>query len=365
MAKILIIGGGFAGCCAAHMLREHDVTLVERADVLGGGCRTLWYGGHPYTIGPRHFLTKRADVWDYLHAHCPMKRYAGHEFLSYVEGDESFYHFPIHIEEVATMPGAARIALELRECADAEGARNLEEYWINSIGPTLYGKFIDGYSRKMWGGEASASITDFAFTPKGVALQRGPIKAAWADVLCGFPKSSNGYNNYFGVATERANVRLSAQVDRYDVRHRRVCIAGEWSQWDMIVSTISPEDIFNGVLGPLRWMGRDFLKVVLPVRAAFPDNVYFLYYPGAEQFTRIVEYKKFYDYESPQTLLGIEIPSTSNKLYPYPMQADQDAAQRYLDMLPANVYSIGRMGSYRYLDMGATIEQCLELKGKI
>ena len=56
--KALVIGGGFAGCAAAHVLELQggwDVTLVEQNSFLGAGVRTQWYGGHPYTFGPRHF----------------------------------------------------------------------------------------------------------------------------------------------------------------------------------------------------------------------------------------------------------------------------------------------------------------------
>ena len=45
MKKALIIGGGFAGCAAAHQIQligGWDVTLVERAPFLGGGVKTHW-----------------------------------------------------------------------------------------------------------------------------------------------------------------------------------------------------------------------------------------------------------------------------------------------------------------------------------
>lgn len=363
MAKVLVIGGGFAGCIAAHMLQHHDVTLVERANELGGTCITRWWGGHPYTLGPRHFLTKREDVWNYLDAHCPLKRYAGHEFLTYVESDSAFYHFPIHRDEIDVMPDADSIRAELEACSGTANAQNLEDYWVGSVGATLYRKFVDAYSRKMWDIGSNKEITDFGFTPKGVALKTGPVKAAWSEAMCGFPKSPNGYNEFFPLATSKATIMLKKFVERMD--GMKVRINGEWSKWDVIVNTISPEWLFESCYGPLRWMGREFLKVVLPVETAFPKDVYFLYYANAEPFTRIVEYKKFYDYKSPQTLLGIEIPSKKNKLYPYPMKEDQDKHARYLGLFPPDVHSIGRMGSYRYLDVGMIIEQCLDLVKKI
>ena len=52
MKKILIIGGGFAGCAMAHALDlsgNYDVLVVEKSNQLGAGVRTYFSGGHPFT----------------------------------------------------------------------------------------------------------------------------------------------------------------------------------------------------------------------------------------------------------------------------------------------------------------------------
>ena len=75
MKRALVIGGGFAGCSAAHqfaLLGEWDVTLVEYSPFLGAGVRTQWYGGHPYTFGPRHFLTQNERVYQFLDQYLPI-----------------------------------------------------------------------------------------------------------------------------------------------------------------------------------------------------------------------------------------------------------------------------------------------------
>ncbi|MBI3011663.1 MAG: FAD-dependent oxidoreductase [Candidatus Omnitrophica bacterium] len=367
MTTVLVIGGGFAGCCAAHLLSKKGwkVTLAETAPFLGGGCKTFFYGGHPYTYGPRHFLTQDERLFDFLNQYVPMRRIPGHEFLTYVERDPGFYHFPIHRDDVALMPDAQQVEQELGQLNGVEGAHNLEEYWIRSVGPTLYSKFIDGYSRKMWQISSNTEIDDFAFSPKGVALKTGPTKAAWTEAVSAYPLKINGYDDYFDIATRDTTVYLRTKIEAYDIAHSRVKINGEWHTYDVIVSTTSPEVLLNGVFGPLRWIGRDFLKIVLPIEHAFPEHVYFLYYANQEPFTRIVEYKKFYQYQAPTTLLGLEIPSFSNKLYPYPVKKDQAIAQRYLDALPENVFSIGRAGSYRYIDVDDIIAQCFEMAAKL
>ena len=61
MKKILILGGGFAGCACAHtlsMLEKFDITIVESSNTLGAGVRTNFWGGHPFTFDQDIFLQK-------------------------------------------------------------------------------------------------------------------------------------------------------------------------------------------------------------------------------------------------------------------------------------------------------------------
>ena len=43
-----------------------DISLVEKGKFLGAGVRTFFNGGHPFTFGPRHFLTQNKEAYDYL-----------------------------------------------------------------------------------------------------------------------------------------------------------------------------------------------------------------------------------------------------------------------------------------------------------
>ncbi len=365
--KVLVIGGGFAGCCAAHLLSQkgYEITLVESANYLGGGCKTFFHGGHPYTYGPRHFLTPKEHLFEFLHQYVPMRKIPEHEFLTYVERDPGFYHFPIHVDDIGLMPDKEKIYSELDQRKPASEAKNFEDFWIRAVGPTLYSKFIDGYSKKMWQIQTNEEFEEFEFSPKGAPLKTGP-KAAWTEAISGFPLALNGYDDYFAIATRDTNVRLNTRIDEFDMEKKRVKIGGMWESYDLIVSTTSPEVILNNAFGPLRWVGRDFYKMVFPVKAVFPENVYFLYYANDEPFTRLVEYKKFYNgYDSDSTLVVMEKPSFKNKLYPYPTKKDQALAQKYFDVMPKDVYSIGRAGKYRYIDVDDIIEQCMNLAAEL
>ena len=367
MTKVLIIGAGFAGCTSAHLLADRgwDITIVDRDTFIGGGNKTLHYGGHPYTFGPRHFLTKDEPVFEFLNRYVPLRRLPEHEFLTYIERDSQFYHFPIHRDDVDLMPDRDKIIKELSIRGDVENAKNLEDYWVASVGPTLYDKFVKQYSKKMWQLPSNKEMDDFSWSPKGVALKTGP-KAAWTEAISAFPYAQNGYDDYFDIATKKATVKLNAKIEAFDIENHRVQMEGQWQKYDIIISTISPEVLLNNAFGPLRWIGRDFLKIVLPLEHVFPPNVYFLYYANEEPFTRLVDYKKFYQNKSPHSIIGMEIPSFKNKLYPYPVGKEQAIAKKYLAAMPKNVFSIGRAGAYEYrIDIAGAIKQAMEVAQKL
>ena len=364
MKTALIIGGGFAGCAAAHQLEilgGWDVTLVESASFLGAGNKTQWFGGHPYTFGPRHFLTQYEETFAYLNPIVPIRRCPEHEFLTYVERDNAFYGFPINMVDVRQMPDYPEIAKEMEERQlekfySARHAENIEEYWIGSVGRRLYDKFIDKYSRKMWLVDDNRKIDTFGWSPKGVALKDGP-RAAWDTAISGYPYAPDGYDYYFGYATKATRVLLNTRIKHFDISNKTVQIADEKREFDVIVNTISPDLLFNESFGALPFLGREFHKIVFPTEYVFPENVYFLYYANDEAFTRLVEFKKFTRHQSHTSLIGMEIPTIGNgKHYPMPFKSEQRRANKYFEQMPRGVFSIGRAGSYLY---GIDIDDCI------
>lgn len=364
MKKALIIGGGFAGCAAAHQLEllgDWDVTVIEKAPFLGAGVRTNWFGGHPYTFGPRHFLTPYEEVFTYLNKIIPMRKCSEHEFLTYVEKDNDFYAYPINLNDVKKMPDYNQIKNQMdekkkQEFIGAKNANNLEEYWIGSVGKILFDKFIDNYNKKMWLVDSCKKIDTFNWSPKGVALKDGP-RAAWDSAISAYPIASNGYNDYFDFSTKNAKVLISKTIENLDIDKKEITIDNEKYIFDIIISTVSPDLLFKECYGKLNFLGREFHKLVFPTENVFPENVYFLYYANDEKFTRMVEYKKFTKHKSKTSLVGLEIPSLNGgKHYPLPFKKDQSLALKYLNELPDGYFSIGRAGSYLY---GVDIDDCI------
>jgi UDP-galactopyranose mutase len=263
--------------------------------------------------------------------------------------------------DVRTMPDYNQIQAEMdekkrEEFKGAKEAKNIEDYWIGSVGRRLYDKFIDEYSKKMWLIDDNKKIDTFGWSPKGVALKDGP-RAAWDSAISGYPYAPDGYDYYFGFATQAARVLLSTTITNFDIPNKTVTFNSEKKSYDIIINTIAPDTIFDECYGALPFLGREFHKIVFPTESVLPENVYFLYYANDEKFTRLVEYKKFTHHVSPTTLIGMEIPTLGNgKHYPLPYQSEQIRAERYFADMPEGVFSIGRAGSYLY---GIDIDDCI------
>jgi len=371
MKKALIIGGGFAGCTMAHQLDLQggwDTTIVEAAPYLGAGVRTQWYGGHPYTFGPRHFLTKDPHLFEFLNKYIPLRRCEELTYQSFVEADQQFYNYPMHRDDVSVMPDREKILHEVELADNSAVGKNFEEHWIAKIGPTLYNKFMRKYTQKMWCVNSNTEIDDpylLRVGNKEGGLKSGP-KAAFLDFYSAYPFAANGYDDYFEISTQNSRILLSTKIENFDIDDKSVVINGERYTYDIIINTISPDILYNYKYGELQYVGIDLQLIVLPVESCFPETVAFLYYPNDEPYKRIVEYKRFTHHVAPTTLLGLEIVNKNRRHYPLPIKSEQEKAKKYLNEMPEGVFSIGRAGSYSYeVDIDDCIKQAMEVAEKL
>jgi UDP-galactopyranose mutase len=362
--KVAIIGAGTAGCAAAYQFERlggWDIDIFDGGNTIGAGVRTLFKGGHPYTFGPRHFLTRNQKVFDYLCTHVPM-RHLEHRFLTYLEEEGEFFNYPINSIDIPKMKSHIQIEKELLIAEALEinsKPNNFEEYWISKVGKTLYGKYIDKYSKKMWQIDDNREIDTFNWSPKGTPIKKDNSHA-WSEAISAYPISLNGYNDFFDKVPNFAQVHLRTSIDEIRPESMEVWINGEGRKYDKIVNTIALDVVLKADLGCLPFVGRDLQTVILPIEFVLPPDVFFLYYANAEPFTRIVEYKKLSGYKASTTLITIETPSGNGKHYPLPMKKYREVHDEYSKLLNSDIYSIGRAGKYDYqVDIDDCIEQAL------
>ena len=365
--KILIIGGGFAGCASAEILSHFassKITLVEKSNELGAGVRTYFYGGHPYTFGPRHFLTENKDTYIYLKKFLKMRNCNYHQFKSYVEKDNNFYNYPINKKDIQVMPDKKQILKQLKNKKKIIKAKNLEEFWIKSVGNILYNKVIKNYNEKMWMVDDCKELDTFSWSPKGFTIKSGN-RAAFNDRISAYPTHKDGYNRFFDKIKKIKNVKIKTNttLKNLNMKKKTYQINNKKFNFDILINTIAPDTLFKNKFGELKFIGRDLIKIVFPTKEVFPKDVFFLYYPNMEKFTRMVEYKKFTKHKSKTSLIGLEIPSKNGRYYPLPIKSEQKKARKYFKLFEHNCFSIGRAGTYRYeVDIDDCIAQALNIK---
>ena len=311
---------------------------------------------------------KDGKAFDYINSIVKMRTFPV-ILDTYIEQDNQFYGFPIHWDDIQAMPDRDKILRELEDRPKVNTATNLEDGWLNAVGPTLYGKYIKTYTEKMWEVESNKGFEDFSWTVKGSPIQCGDricrLASETESQLQAYPVEETGYNRFFDYCARDSKVYLNTNIEKIDLQKREVDIGGEKIQGDILISTIALDELMENCYGELRYMGRDFYKIVLPIKHIFEKDHHYMYYPNQEQFTRIVEYKNLTGHQADSTLLVMEVPSHSNRLYSYNIRSELDRAARYMSSLPNHVYAIGRLGTYQYLNINQCIDMVTELMDRL
>jgi UDP-galactopyranose mutase len=370
LKKALIIGSGFTGCMFTMMLKKKnwDVTVFDNASLTGGGVRTFYHGGHPYTYGPRHFIGPDTNMkaFEFLNKIVPMRHIKKMNY-SYQQKEDFFASYPIHIDDVKQFSDSEKIFSELDTLPKETKSKNFEEFWIGRVGKTLYERFNKFYNLKAWNLQSNTEM-DFGFeaTVKRKPLETGSRYEFPQGHINAYPIPKDGYNKFFDVSLEGCKVLLNTSILDVDLDKNIIHTKHSKFYGDLIISTASPDFLFKNCWGELKYVGREFYKIVLPCEQVLPDEVYFVYYPNEnEQQTRVTEFKKFTNHKSNNSLITLEVPSMKNKLYPTMLSSEVALAERYIKALPKKIMSVGRMGTYRYVDIDDIIMQGLEFSKEI
>jgi UDP-galactopyranose mutase len=356
--RYCIVGAGFSGAVFGRALAEagHKVLVIDERGHVGGNCHTerdAETGVMTHKYGPHIFHTADKRVWDYVCRFSKMMPF-NHRVLAVAEG--SVYSLPINLLTInqffnkAMNPAEARAFIAAKASPIAE-PRNFEEQAISMIGEELYISFFRGYTRKQWGlnpTELPASI-----------LKRLPLRFDYNDSYFDHPYQAipkDGYTKMVEgiLATKNVEVRLRARFEDINEKFAHVIYCGPIDRF------------FNFKLGSLGYRTLDF--DVFRAKGSFQGTAVLNYCDESVPFTRISEHKFFAPWEKDRfdsTICYREFSRTcgQNDIPYYPIrQVDEKAAlKRYVELARATpgVSFVGRLGTYRYLDMDGAIGESL------
>lgn len=351
----LIVGAGYAGATLARCLadtNQYKILVIDRYNHIAGHAYDYKNseGITVHKYGPHIFHTSNPRVWEFLSRFTQWHPYE-HRVLAKVE--DKYFPIPINVDTVNRLYGTDYTAANIQDYYNnvrlQRPVENGEDAVISKVGVDLYEKFFKNYTKKqwdLWPHELEASV-----------LERIPVRTNhddryFTDTYQAIP--AQGYTKMFEKILDHPAITVELGVDLKDVSQK--------VNYSKLIYTGCIDEFFDFKYGPLPYRSLRFEFETLP-QAQF-QPVAQVNYPGAEPFTRIVEYKHFLNEKTPNTVIVKEFStSEGDPYYPIPRKANIAVYNMYKNeaaQVP-NVYFVGRLAQYKYLNMDKVVESALEL----
>lgn len=358
-----IVGAGFSGAVVAREMAEagHDCTVFDVRDHVAGNCHTARHatGVMVHTYGPHIFHTQHRHVWEYVNRFGDMVPY--NHRVKATTGDR-VYSLPVNLLTINQFFGttlspeaAQRLIADKSDTRIAEPV-SFEDQALKFVGRELYEAFFHGYTKKQWGVEPSE-------LPASI-LARLPVRFSYEDSYFNHPWQAIPRDGYTPIVQSildhpRISLRLSTAFDR-----------SQAGSFDHVVWT-GPIDAFFGHLhGRLGYRTLDFDEQVH--EGDFQGCPVMNYCDVDVPYTRITEHKHFAPWEShDKTVTYHEYSRLAGDgdvpYYPIRLVKEKEQLLRYVQeaQITPNVTFMGRLGTYRYLDMDVTIHEALDASARM
>jgi UDP-galactopyranose mutase len=355
----LIVGAGFAGSVLAERIAnelDESVLLIDKRDHIGGNAydRLNHEGLLIHQYGPHIFHTNSQQIFDYLSRFTSWRPYE-HRVLAHVDGQ--LVPIPINLDTINKLyglsldsEGLARFFAERAEPVDP--IRTSEDVVVSQVGRELYEKFFRGYTRKQWGMEPTE-------LPASI-LKRLPLRFNYDDRYFAHKHQAipaEGYTKIVAAMLDAPGIelRLKTSHEQLDENFGHVFYSGPIDRY------------FHFADGRLGYRTLDF--EVFRRKGDYQGAAVINYCDEDTPYTRITEHKHFAPWESQEiegTICYREFSRACGPndipYYPIRQAREESMLEKYVQRAGATsgVSFVGRLGSYRYLDMDVTIGEALD-----
>lgn len=378
MYDYLIVGSGIFGAVCARELTNagKKVCVIEKRPHIAGNIYTKCkYGIHIHCYGAHIFHTNDPEVWNYVNQYASFNRFTNSPIANY-KGE--IYSLPFNMYTFNRMwgvitPEEARSKIEdekkgyISEICAEKGIspdefvpENLEEQAISLVGTGIYEKLIRGYTEKQWGRACDK-------LPPSI-IRRLPVR---------FNYDNNYFNALFqGIPTGGYTGMISNMLDGIEVRtetdYLNEAVRNQLKpNCRKVIYTGPIDSYFDYRFGALEYRSLRFEEELIQT-ANYQGNAVVNYTDEATPYTRIIEHKWFHfglddrGAEIPATVITREYSHEWNKgeesYYPIGDEKNLALFKKYCELAkkePDTIFG-GRLGTYRYMDMDATVRQALD-----
>jgi UDP-galactopyranose mutase len=357
--KVLLIGAGLSGAVIGRKLAEagHQITIIDSRDHVAGNCHTQRdadTGVMVHIYGPHIFHTDDAEVWDYVTGFTPFQPYRN-RVKTTAQGQ--VFSLPINLHTINQFygrtfrPEEARAFIETQADTTITTPQTFEEQALRFVGPDLYEAFFKGYTIKQWGlapSDLPASI-----------LQRLPVRFNYDD------------NYFFHRFQGMPETGYTALVERI-LDHPGITVKlgetfqqGDEAGFDHLFYSGPLDGYFGYSLGRLGYRTLDFERFTH--QGDYQGCAVMNYGDVDVPHTRVTEHKHFSPWETHEGSVCYREFSRAcgpEDIPYYPIRQVREKAlladYARLAQTARNVTFVGRLGTYRYLDMDVTIREALD-----
>ena len=358
--RFAIVGAGFSGAVVARELAEagHLIEVFDAREHVAGNCHTARHetGVMVHTYGPHIFHTQHEHVWQYINRFGEMMPYR-HKVKAISQG--TMYSLPVNLRTINQFFGRNFDAKQAEEFIQSKADVTItnpvsfEDQGLRFVGRELYEAFFAGYTAKQWGVEPKE-------LPASI-LARLPVRFNEDDSYFNHPYQAipkDGYTPIVEAILNHASIKVRLGT-RFDPGSHAA-----FGEFDHVVWTGPIDAYFNFEFGRLGYRTLDFVPEV--DEGDYQGHPVVNYCDFDVPYTRITEHKHFAPWESHErTVVYREFSrlcgETDTPYYPIRLVKEKQQLLNYVQKARGakGVTFIGRLGTYRYLDMDVTIHEAL------
>jgi UDP-galactopyranose mutase len=355
------VGAGFSGAVLANELVNNldcQIDVIDERPHIGGNCyteRDAETGVMVHVYGPHIFNTDRQDIWDYVNRFIELVPYTNRVKTVY---NGKVYSMPINLHTINQFFGKAFNPQEaeefIQQIADKtiDEPKNFEEQAMKFIGKDLYKAFFYGYTKKQWGCEPTE-------LPAAI-LKRLPVRFNYNDnyynnPLQGIPR--NGFTEMFEKLLDHPSITVTLNTKFGDVT--------EMDRYDHIFFTGPIDQFFRYKYGRLSYRTVYFEQG--KAKGDYQGNAVINYGNEEVPYTRVHEHKHFTPWETHEETLYFkeyskETGESDVPYYPKRLTEDKEKLMQYRQDAEQleGVSFLGRLATYRYMDMHHVIGEALD-----
>lgn len=359
VSRILLVGAGLSGAVIGRELAKagYEVDIVDQRSHVAGNCHTARDEGSGVMIhvyGPHIFHTDDEEVWQYVNSFSIFKPFL-HRVKTTV--GNAVYLLPINLHTINQFFGSTLNPSEAEELIASKADHSItapqsfEEQALRFVGNELYEAFLKGYTKKQWGRDPND-------LPAKI-LKRLPVRFNYDDnyffhTYQGIPEE--GYTAFVGRILDHDNITVYLNT-AFDF--------GMKNEYRHVFYSGPLDGYFNYSEGYLGYRTLDFERI--DCEGDFQGCPVMNYGDESVPYTRITEHKHFSPWESHRKSVcyreySRECGEGDIPYYPIRLVHEKELLARYVDMARSTkgVTFVGRLGTYRYLDMDVTIREALD-----